>query len=382
MENSTAKARNIGVDLLRILSMFAIVLLHCCVRSGFLASSPIFSLRYNITSVILFLCYGAVDLYLLISGYVNIKAKYKLSRILFLWLEVVFYNLLITISFKVISQQSFSFREVMGMFTPLLRHEYWFFTRYTLLFALMPLLNMLANKLTKKRYGQMLIVMFCLFCIVGTIVKCHADIDLFILKNGYSTVWFVALYLLGAYIRLYGIHIKVPNIVWLISYFIFVLLAVFDAIIFPYLTESIFGFKLASGLTSAPYLSLFILLGVLSLLIFFSNLKVKRKQSWVTPVGALTFGVYLIHDNPIIRHYIMESVLKKLNTYPNALGSVALLLLFAVGVFILCLGIDFLRSKIFNCLKIRELCNKFVCVIGNKIFKRITPIYKIYFKDT
>ena len=89
--------RNCGVDCLRIVAMFAIVLQHCILHSGILQEQNIFSIKYGLVDLVTFFCFGAVNTYLLISGYINVNTKYKLSRIMYLWIEVIFYNLIINI---------------------------------------------------------------------------------------------------------------------------------------------------------------------------------------------------------------------------------------------------------------------------------------------
>ena len=70
MEQLTAK-RNYGIDALRIVSMFMIVILHTLGHGGILSSVSIFSGKY---------C--AVNCYALISGYVGINSKYRYSKII------------------------------------------------------------------------------------------------------------------------------------------------------------------------------------------------------------------------------------------------------------------------------------------------------------
>ena len=61
--------RNIGLDLLRILSMFMVLILHLLGKGGMLekeSNSQIYYLIYNFMEI---LCIVAVNCYVLISGY-------------------------------------------------------------------------------------------------------------------------------------------------------------------------------------------------------------------------------------------------------------------------------------------------------------------------
>lgn len=135
MSSEHKKQRNCGVDCLRIVAMFAIVLQHCILHSGILQEQNIFSVKYGLVDLVTFFCFGAVNTYLLISGYINVNTKYKLSRIMYLWIEVIFYNLIINIVATLILKTPVTADIILRIFTPLLHHEYWFFTRYTLLFC-------------------------------------------------------------------------------------------------------------------------------------------------------------------------------------------------------------------------------------------------------
>lgn len=90
MISANKKQRNCGVDCLRSVAMFAIVLQHCILHSDIVSYNDALSVKYGLVDFVTFFCFGAVNTYLLISGYVNIDAKYKPSRIMQLWIEVVF----------------------------------------------------------------------------------------------------------------------------------------------------------------------------------------------------------------------------------------------------------------------------------------------------
>ena len=95
--------RNYGIDFLRIISMFMIVILHILGNGGILASVQTGSVKYHLTWFMEIASYCAVNCYALISGYVGIYSKHKLSNIFYLWIQVIFYTLSITLLFKIIS---------------------------------------------------------------------------------------------------------------------------------------------------------------------------------------------------------------------------------------------------------------------------------------
>ena len=72
--------RNYGIDALRILSMFMVVVLHVLGQGGMLSGSEPGSLKYWTLWFLEIACFCATDCFALISGYVMYKSKPRLSR--------------------------------------------------------------------------------------------------------------------------------------------------------------------------------------------------------------------------------------------------------------------------------------------------------------
>ena len=90
------RERNYGIDALRIIAMFMVVILHVLGKGGVLISLEKFSLGYEIAWFLEILVFCAVNCYALISGYVMYGSKPKYSSLALLWLQVAFYTVLIT----------------------------------------------------------------------------------------------------------------------------------------------------------------------------------------------------------------------------------------------------------------------------------------------
>ena len=87
--------RNIGIDLLKIVSMLMIVTLHMLGHGGVLDDMPPMSRCYQVAWLIEIACYGAVNCYALASGFLT--ARCNIRKLMELWLQVMFYSLMITI---------------------------------------------------------------------------------------------------------------------------------------------------------------------------------------------------------------------------------------------------------------------------------------------
>ena len=64
---------------------------------------------------------------------------------------------------------------------------------------------------------------------------------------------------------------------------------------------------------------------------------------WINYLAKYTFGIYLIHDNPLLRDLIWQSLFET-TQYQNSPYILLHFLLCTVIIFITCAFIDFLRS--------------------------------------
>lgn len=85
--------RNIGIDLLKIVSMLMIVTLHMLGHGGVLDNMPPMSRCYQVAWLIEIACYGAVNCYALASGFLT--ARCNIRKLMELWLQVMFYRRLL-----------------------------------------------------------------------------------------------------------------------------------------------------------------------------------------------------------------------------------------------------------------------------------------------
>lgn len=97
---SMVSKRNYGIDLLRIISMFMIVILHVLGQGGILKGTEVLSLEYNLAWALEIFCYCSVNCYALITGYVMIDSKFKYNKMVKLWVEVVFWSVSLTLLMK------------------------------------------------------------------------------------------------------------------------------------------------------------------------------------------------------------------------------------------------------------------------------------------
>ena len=195
------KTHNYGIDLLRLLAFAYVVVLHTLGHGGIIQASTYGSNQYMLCAGLEIWSYCAVNLFGLISGYVGFSPvadgpwKKRLLSYLRLWLHVVFYAVVpsVIIFFAVPGTISPS-RILEGLF-PVTTGQYWYFSAYTGLFLLMPVLNAALRSLDRAYLKHFLFLFLIVFSLYAS------PMERFALREGYSTFWLVLLYLAGGAVR-------------------------------------------------------------------------------------------------------------------------------------------------------------------------------------
>lgn len=347
---STKNSRNYGIDALRILSMFFVLVLHVLGHGGVLSNTVVFTSQYEVAWFLEIGTYCAVNCYAVISGYVGVNSKYKYSSIATLWFRVLFYSFSITLLFKILGIGSIGYGVLLFSAMPVLSGQYWYFTAYFAMFMFIPLLNTAINKLNKRQLGILIFTMFFLFSC--TSICKYVFGESFKLSGGYSAWWLIILYIFGGYIKRYDLFQKIKRYVWLILHFTMVILTWLSKLILEIRPVGVFNSNIL-----VSYISPTITLSAICLLMFFKDLEFKSvTNKIITFLSPLAFSVYLIHNHPLINKYMIKDSLSSLANLP------AIVLPFAVigvslGIFIVCCAIDLIREQLFKVLKIKQRLN-------------------------
>ena len=166
------KERNYGIDLLRVVAMFFVIVLHSYGRGGILENAIIDSTQYKVAWLIEIIAYCAVDVFALVSGYVCFKDKndkINISRYLNLWCQVVFYGLVINLVFSISGYATVSNSSYITALFPVSKNLYWYFTAYTGVFLLMPLINNGIKNTDNSLLIKIFVLLFLVFSIYSSI---------------------------------------------------------------------------------------------------------------------------------------------------------------------------------------------------------------------
>ena len=289
--------RNMGVELFRVVSMMLVVMLHILGQGGVLSHTAYLSLNYKVAVFLQVITYCSVNCYAMISGYANAKTEFKFRRFFFLWVETVFLLLLTTVLVHFFVPTVTVTREWwLNAFFPLIRREYWYLCAYFFMFPLIPVMNKGLAALTR---WQFILVIVSLQ--MPTWFRLFTGADNYVLGSGYSTIWLICLYVIGAYFRFYGLPKWAKWYVTLPVFFLAAFIAWFRKL-YPEM-------RLAQGLITKDteiytrrgelisYISPCMVVMAVMLLLFFMQVKIKGKfpKLCVSYLGKATWGVFVIH---------------------------------------------------------------------------------------
>lgn len=341
--------RQRGLDLLRVVSMFLVVILHLLGRGGVLAAAPYGSGAYQAAWLLECGAYCAVDCYGLLSGYLLCRSRCRSEGLVRLWLQVLFWSAGLTALFALVWEPVSGKRFLLSCL-PVVTEQYWYFTAYFGVYALAPFFNRLIAHLSARSFRRLLAVGFVLLSLLPTL----AGQDTFQTEGGYSFLWLAALYFAGAYLRLHGRACRHP--LWYLAGYVGFVLAAWGS---KWALETISLLRtgaVSGGGRFLTYPSPLILGAALCLFFACSGLKLQGRL-WDAVLGFLapaSFGVYLIHVQPFVFNRWLDESLAWL----PALGGWRVLVTvpaLALGLYLLCTVLEWGRLLLFRLLRTSAL---------------------------
>ena len=167
-----------------------------------------YSLRILAMQLISFGADIANDLFVIITGYYMINSTMKGKRIGKLFAEMLFYAWVIVLVFHLTGLKTLTGEALKEALLPFWSGENWFVTCYLLLCLMVPFLNPFLKNLEQKQFVKLLAILFAIRFVT----------PLFDTKTFWSTAHgfeqFIFLYMIGAYIKLHGFHIKALQNKW------------------------------------------------------------------------------------------------------------------------------------------------------------------------
>lgn len=325
--------RQSNFELLRIIAMLMIIASHFSYHGQF-----DFSENWRYFNKLLMLSFPiggnlGVDLFVLISGYFLIcSGKCKTEKVLRLWLQVLFYSIVLYAVFVLLGMEPFSVGGLVSSCFPLVSGQWWFASTYFVFYLISPYITQLLTAMDRKTYRRFLLVLLVCWCIVPTFSGQWFE-------SNYLW-WFVCLYACAGYYRLYGSENRMKAVTCFLLAAAGVFLTFSTIVLLDMLSWRIpaladyTGFF--AGMNRAPNL-----FSAMMLMMGFSKVDIGYRR-WINLISSAVFGVYLIHDNVYVRPFLWQKLFRNA-AYAGNPALVFYALLVIAGVFAVCTVIELTR---------------------------------------
>jgi len=355
------KNRQANFELVRIIAMLMVITLHYIVKGNMSQSLSVNGSGENhLWWLIEGFCNVAVNVYVLISGYFMIDAKWKVSKLVRLICQVLFYSILTGIVIYLLVEHiqpqflmqaiekadvtySFGLSVWLYIFLPIEYEHYWFATAYVIMYMLSPILAIAVKNLPQKQLGTIIIALLCFFSIPKSINPYLIPTD----NYGYDFGWFICLFLIAGYIRMYDIKLLDSKKKAIVLYILSVLINWAVASVTGAVCRETGKLEYYVDMTYAYNYILVLISSIAFFYIWkFTEIPSGRFAKLVCAISPLTFGVYLLHENiglRLIWPYILGA--HSAISFPV---SFCRMLLAVIAVFIFGCLVDFVRTKLFE----------------------------------
>ena len=343
--------RNSNYELMRIISMFLIILYHVIYHGQVLQNCHNEGAKI-ILELLEFFTLVHVNSFVLLSGYFQSTSNFKQSKLWSILNASLFYRVIIMIIFIFLLGYSLDKLTIIKEAFPININEYWFIKCYILLYCLSPFINKGLKNFDKRNFQKLLLVMFVIFSLLPLMTGRS-----FFENNGFSLYQFIYMYIIGAYLRRYPLDknyifkVMSKRMYQLVLIFVF-FGSLFLNYIFSKYTLSITGInsildELSSYITEASilYNNPFVVIQTIAYFAFFATLSINSKI--INKIATLTIGVYLIHDNNFLRGFIYNAL--KINNGPiYSYKFIIYVIIITIVIYICCLIIEWLRQLLFK----------------------------------
>lgn len=342
--------RDSRFELLRIISMFFIILAHfegwgqgwrLDLNGQFL--NGVFASSYLALGKL-----GAF-LFVMITGYFignrRIGIISSIRKSLLIWCYTFYYTFTIFIILLMFKIVPFSYSFVFQSVFPLTSDHYWFVTAYIMLIIFTPFINNILVNISKRG----LIYLILVITVFGNVLPQIGNIS-FTVNS--SLGYIIPSYLVGAYLSKYGLRIGPPYLDALIIYLL--------VTIFSGLSYKMSYTRMANFFTDGIFQL------IIALLIFTGILKKEAYHNKIiNAIASTVFSAYLITEDHFVRPIIWNifSFRNVKNLLEVNLLGIASVILIIITVFF----IDQIRKFIFKKIKIKSLIAKLTIIIEEKL---------------
>lgn len=339
MENNmnlktNSQQRNSQLEFLRILCMLGIVAYHYSTY-GFYSEKVFYSNNKSFIELLQLLGETGVSIFVLISGYFMVNSNYSFKKFMAYIGQLWFYTIGALLVFAVLFPNSgLVDKEMISMsLLPISKGHYWFATCFFVLMLLSPFLNIFIKSASRRELLSAIWIMLA----INTVLP-----SLFSIQLTYSTIArFIILYLTAGYIRLYLTEPGHKRRSLCCAVLLIVLAIVWE-IVCNYLGFTTPDDYYLGRANIFSHNTLYVYLLALSIFMTFMAGKPYYSKA-VNALASLTFGVYLFHENQLVRS--MWQAVFHTSDYMNSPYVVLHALIAILSVYLVGSAVELIRQK-------------------------------------
>ena len=290
------KKRESNIELMRIICIILVIMHHYSVHGAWGDS-----LTGTNEKLIRLLEVGgkfAINCFVLITGYFGITSATDVKKkIMRLCADRWFYAVAISFVMVVFGLEIVNIQYVMRAIFPVLTCRHNYITTFVMLYMFIPFINKFINNLSKEEMKKFLGLAIIIFSVIPTIMSLTGLYT----NNVYSYLtWMILLYCIGAYIRKFvSGGAKKWNAICCICFAVMI----FCALVVEEKSE------LVPALYTTTVHNIIVLACACSFFCYFVNTKIKYNRV-INSMASSTFGVLLIHDDPLVRNIIWTLIFR------------------------------------------------------------------------
>lgn len=330
------KQRDSNLELYRIILMLGIIAHHYVGNSGLMDIIKYDPLTIKSCFYYFIGMWGKIGIncFVLISGYFMCKSNMSVRKLFKLVFELEFYIISIFAVFFLCGYSGLTLSDIIKTQVSCFGVLDGFISCFIYFYILIPFLNVLIKNINQKQHLSLIGICTFIYVIVGTI-------PIIPFRMNYIE-WFVVLYFISSYLRLYGI----PEYSWGGLFVLSIVAAVSSVIVTAYffygtsVYESHFG-KLINFFVYDCNKILGVFVSISSF-VFFVKLKISYNR-YVNKIATSILGVLLIHaHSQTMRHWLWGDFVNVTSQYHSRYYYL-LAISTIVGIFITCVVIDQIR---------------------------------------
>jgi len=338
MKSNLINKRDSNFELLRIITMFVIVAHHYVVNSGLMDLIT----KENVLSghSIFYLLFGfggkmGINVFVLITGYFMCKSQISVRKYVKILVEILFYNVVIYFIFLLTGYTTFSVKDLIKTIIPFYYIGTEFLSTYLVFFWFIPFLNILIQALNRRWH----MILIGLGILSGSFIQ-----TFFFMPNAFTYMgWFMVLYFIAAYIRIYP-NQYTDSLKWSRKSFCFMLIISYSSIIVSAIvwskTDHIFPYYFVTN--SNKFIGI---LMAVTMFLYFKNMKIPY-FAIINKISSAVFGVLLIHANSdAMRSWMWRDVCKNVSMFDSNWFIVHAIVT-VILIYVICTIIDLIRINV------------------------------------